>query len=203
MEEAKKLLSKYLPESAVDDVLELIFSNKELHLKITRERRTKLGDYRKINHFNHRITVNHNLNPYQFLLTLLHEIAHFLTYKQYGRTVKPHGAEWKKIYGDLLQNYLRPDIFPNDILRALTPYAKNPKASTAGDGNLNLLLNTYNIQQNPDSKYVFELNQGQKFMLSNGQTYILQEKRRTRYKCLRISNNKVYLIHKNAEVYPV
>ena len=202
MEEAKKLLSKYIPEKAVDDVLELIFSHKELHLKITRERSTKLGDYRKINNFYHRITVNHNLNPYQFLLTLLHEIAHFLTFKEYGRTVKPHGTEWKKIYGDLLQAYLRPEIFPDDLLRALTPYAKNPKASTAGDGNLNLLLNTYNTQQNPNTKYVFELNQGQKFMLSNGQTYILQEKRRTRYKCLRISNNKVYLIHKNAEVYP-
>ena len=203
MEEAKKIMAQYLPEAAVEPILELIFSHKELNLKITNTRMTKLGDYRRVNKFNHRITVNHDLNPYHFLLTLLHEIAHFLTYKNYGQKVKPHGIEWKNIFGQLILDFLRPEIFPEELIEKLRIYAHNPKASTAGDGDLNLLLNAYNENQNPHTKYIFELQKGQKFALPNGQQYILQEKRRTRYKCQRMSNKKFYLIHKNAEVYPL
>jgi len=29
--------------------------------------------------------------------TILHEIAHALTYEQYGNTAKPHGKEWQEI----------------------------------------------------------------------------------------------------------
>ncbi len=203
MEQAQKLLQKYIPQAAVDPVVKLIFDHKELSLKITRQRRTKLGDYRKINRYQHRISVNHNLNPYQFLITLLHEIAHFLTYKQYGTRVKPHGKEWKMTFGQLLHSYLKEDIFPADLLPNLKKYAQNPKASTAGDGDLYLKLSAYDKKKNPQTKYIFELADGQVFALPNGQQYQLQEKRRTRYKCLRLDNKKVYLIHQNAEVYPI
>jgi len=200
MEEGRELLQKYIPEPAVEDVLKIIYSHKELALKITKSRSTKLGDYRKINNFQHRITVNYNLNKYQFLLTLLHEIAHFLTYKEYGRHVKPHGKEWKYVFGNLLLPYIKPEIFPNDLLPLLLNYAQNPKASTAGDGDLYVKLSQYNTNRNTDLKFIFELDKGTVFALDNGQQFKLQEKRRTRYKCINTMNGKMYLIHKNAEV---
>ncbi len=200
MSEARKILLKYIPDQSVDQVLHLINSHKELSLKITRSRTTKLGDYRKINNFQHRITVNNNLNNYQFLLTLLHEIAHFLTYKEYGRRVKPHGKEWKYVFSKLLLAYIKPEIFPKELIPLLLNYAKNPKASTAGDGDLYVKLSKYDKNRNPQLKYVFELEKGTVFALNNGQQFQLQEKRRTRYKCVNIQNKKSYLIHKNAEV---
>jgi hypothetical protein len=203
MENAIKLLEKYIPENAVTPIVKFIFSQKGLHLKITRERSTKLGDYKQINRFQHRITINHNLNKYQFLITLLHEIAHYLTYKQYGTKVKPHGKEWKKIFGGLLSDYINTKNFPDELLPFLIKYAQNPKASTSGDGDLHLQLSKYNTHNNPATKYIFELEYGQKFELPNGVVYQLQEKRRTRYKCMRLDNRKIYLIHKNAEVFPI
>jgi len=203
MEQTRQLLRKYIPEAAVNDIVQLLYDHKELYLRITKQRSTKLGDYRKINRFQHRITVNHNLNPYQFLITLLHETAHFLAYKNYGTSIKPHGKEWKTTFSKLLLNYLKPDIFPEDLIPFLIKYAQNPKASTAGDGNLYLKLSTYDTHKNPDTKYIFQLQSGDIFSLPNGVKYQLQEKRRTRYKCLRLDNKKIYLIHQNAEVYPL
>lgn len=203
MQEAIDILKKYIPEPAVNDVVKILFTYKELHLKITKSRSSKLGDYRKLSSRKHQISINYNLNQYQFLITLLHEIAHFLTYKHYGPKVKPHGTEWKQTFGNLLQRFIRPDIFPEDIIPELKKYAGNPKASTAGDGNLYLKLSRYNNKVNEKTKYIFELQSGQIFALPNGVVYQLQEKRRTRYKCLRLSNKKVYLIHQNAEVYPI
>jgi hypothetical protein len=204
MEEAKKVLKKYLPKNAVDDVVALLYKEKMLHLKITKARLTKLGDYKRINKYKHQITINYNLNPYQFLITLLHELAHYLAFKIYGKRIKPHGEEWKMIYRSLLLAYIKPDIFPAEIMDDLLKYAQNPKASTAGDGDLYLKLSKYDKKDaHKKSKYVFELTSGQVFALPNGVVYQLQEKRRTRYKCLRLSNKKVYLIHQNAEVFPI
>jgi len=199
----KNLLKKYIPEKAVNSIVELLFSQKGLLLKITKERQTKLGDYKQLNRFQSRITINYNLNKYRFLITLLHEIAHHLSYKKYGNKIKPHGLEWKKIYGNLLTEYLKNDIFPAELVPHLKKYAANPKASTSADGDLYLLLSKYDKQANRLTKYIFELTYGQVFSLPNGTKYQLQEKRRTRYKCLRLDNNKIYLIHKNAEVIPV
>jgi len=180
-----------------------LYSHKELHLVITRKRSTKLGDYKKINAYQHKISVNYNLNKYQFLITLLHEIAHFLTYKKFGNRIKPHGLEWKKTFGELLTSFIRPEIFPDELIAPLKIYAQNPKASTASDGDLYLLLSKYDTGKNPYSKYVFELKNGDIFSLENGQQYKLLEKRRTRYKCLRLNNRKIYLIHQNAQVFPL
>ena len=203
MQAARDVLKKYIPEPAIEPVLKILFAHKELHLKITKSRSSKLGDYKKITPYKHQISVNYNLNKYQFLITLLHEISHFLAYKHFGQRIKPHGKEWKQTFGNLLQNFIVPGIFPDEIIPDIKIYAENPKASTAGDGNLYIKLSQYNEKTNMQTKYVFELDPGQIFALPNGVVYQLQEKRRTRYKCLRLSNQKVYLIHQNAEVFPI
>jgi len=203
MKETKEVLKKYIPEQAVNPVAEILYAHKELHLVITKSRTTKLGDYKKINRLQHRISVNYNLHPYQFLITLLHEIAHFLTYKQYGNKIKPHGKEWKLTFGNLLITFIRTDIFPEELIPDLQKYAQNPKASTSGDGSLFLRIARYNQQKNANYKYVFELKKGDLFMMPSGQKFQLGEKRRTRYKCINLINKKTYLVHKNAEVIPI
>jgi len=203
MDKAKEILQKYLPDEAVDEIIKLLYSHKDLSLKITRKRQTKLGDFKKISRFQYRISVNNNLNKYQFLITLLHEIAHYLTLKKYGLHVKPHGKEWKKIYGELLFSYLNKEIFPADISAPLYEYAQNPKATTAGSGELYLALTQYDQNSNHKLKHIFELKSRQKFQTEKGEIYELLEKRRTRYICKRLSNGKTYLIHKNMKVLPL
>ncbi len=92
---------------------------------------------------NHRISVNGNLNVYSFLITLLHELAHLLTFEQHGNRVQSHGREWKNIYGQLLDQFLKNKKFPPDIEKELLQSLKNPAAtSCAEDDLLRVLANT-------------------------------------------------------------
>jgi hypothetical protein len=114
-------LKAYLPEGCFDEVTYYLLHYK-VHLTITRERKTVLGDYR--NSFadkNHRISVNGNLNKYAFLITLLHELAHLFTYERHGHRVQAHGQEWKNEYSKILAEFLLKKIFPPDIYKALLP----------------------------------------------------------------------------------
>src|SRR5690349_15654569 len=105
-------LSKFIPATAVPRVLEYLHQYK-VHLTITRERKSVLGDYRHATpHKNHRISVNGNLNPYAFLITLVHELAHLVTFMQFGNRVSPHGREWKDCYALLLKDFMGSGVFP-------------------------------------------------------------------------------------------
>ena len=75
-------LNTYLPEGAFEPVVQLI-NHYKVHLTVTRERKSVLGDYRHaVLGANHKITVNGNLNKYEFLITLLHELEHLLCFEQ-------------------------------------------------------------------------------------------------------------------------
>ena len=112
------------------------------YLKIVNNRKTKHGDFRKTPDGTYQITINYGLNPYRFLLTLIHEIAHLVTYKKHNK-VKPHGIEWKLNFQHLMLPFLKPEIIPNDLMPLLANYLKNPKASTDADVNLSLALKKY------------------------------------------------------------
>jgi SprT protein len=86
-------LSKYIPEAAVLPAFELIKQN-DVYLKIVNERVTRHGDYRKTKDGQHQITVNASLNKYRFFVTLIHEIAHLVAFKKFGRNIKPHGTHF-------------------------------------------------------------------------------------------------------------
>ncbi|MEO7767361.1 MAG: SprT-like domain-containing protein, partial [Ferruginibacter sp.] len=99
-------LKQYLPVGSFDEVSQYL-QQYQVQLTITRERKSVLGDYR--NSFadkNHRISVNGNLNPYAFLITLLHELAHLFTYERFGNKVMAHGQEWKNEYSKVLARFL-------------------------------------------------------------------------------------------------
>ncbi|MBT3872760.1 MAG: sprT domain-containing protein [Flavobacteriaceae bacterium] len=192
-----KTLEKYIPQASVASVFQLITTH-NVYLKIVNERLTRHGDYRKMPNGQHQITINSNLNTYRFLITLIHEIAHLITFKKYGNLVKPHGNEWKHTFQQLMLPYIRPEIFPNQLLPYLAIHFKNPKASSDTDAKLSLALKHYDAPN--DKNYIFEIPFGGDFRLYNGKVFKRGKKLVKRYECLEIATGKIYLFNPNAEV---
>ncbi|AWI25585.1 SprT-like domain-containing protein [Flavobacterium pallidum] len=191
------VLNKYLPEHAVSTVFDLIVAN-QVHLKIVNERKTRHGDYRKGPNGKHEITVNASLNKYKFLITLVHEISHLVAFEQFGRNIKPHGAEWKYTFQRLMVPFIRPEIFPGQVLPLLARHFKNPSASSDTDATLALALKQFDPQN--DKNYVFEIPYGSIFRIHNGKIFKKIALRVKRYECLEINTGKTYLFNPNAEV---
>jgi len=192
-----ELLQKYMPRAAVEPVFNLI-KRYNVHLKIVNERVTRHGDYKRLPNGAHRITVNANLNPYRFLITLVHEIAHLVAFEEYGRRIKPHGKEWKHIFQQMMLPFIRPEIFPSGLLPLLANHFKNPKASSDTDSKLSLALKQYDPPN--DKNFIFEIPYGGTFRLYNGKLFKRGNKRVKRYECIDLSNGRVYLFNPNAEV---
>ncbi|HAF78430.1 MAG TPA: sprT domain-containing protein [Maribacter sp.] len=194
----QQTLAKYLPELAVSPCFELI-KNSQVHLKIVNERVTRHGDYRRGKDGKHQITVNASLNKYRFLITLIHEIAHLLAFEKYGRNIKPHGVEWKKTFQFLMLPFIRPEVFPSQLLPLLANHFKNPKASSSTDARLSIALKQFDEQQSNKS-YVYELPIGCVFRIYNGKLFKKGNKRTKRYECIEISSGRIFLFQPNAEV---
>ncbi len=192
-------LQKYLPERAVPSCLHLIREH-GVHLKIVNHRVTRHGDYRRLSNGQHQITVNATLNKYRFLITLVHEIAHLVAFERFGRHIKPHGNEWKRTFQELMVPFIRPDIFPNQLLPLIAKHFKNPKASSSTDANLSIALQAYDEIQHTEKSYVFELPLGSVFRIYNGKLFKKGNKRIKRYECLEMGTGRMYLFQPNAEV---
>tara|TARA_R110002049_G_scaffold290340_2_gene473665 strand:+ start:397 stop:993 length:597 start_codon:yes stop_codon:yes gene_type:complete len=190
-------LLDFIPPSAKPMITELLTSD-NLMVKVKNERKTRHGDYRELPNGKHQITVNSNLNCYRFLITLIHEIAHFEAYKKYGRLIKPHGKEWKQTFQHLMLPFLRPEIFPMELLPLLAKHFKNPKASSDTDTQLAFALKQFD--ESNDKTYVFQLPLNQTFKLYNGRVFKRGNKRRKRYECVEVKSGKLYLFNPNAEV---
>ncbi|WP_299115317.1 SprT-like domain-containing protein [uncultured Winogradskyella sp.] len=193
----QRTLFQYIPQEAKFLIQDLI-STDNLVVKIKGERKTRHGDYRMLPNGKHQITVNSNLNPYRFLITLIHEIAHLEAYQKHGHFIKPHGKEWKLTFQHLMLPFLRPEIFPNNLLPLLAKHFRNPKASSDTDADLALALKQYDEEN--DKTFIFEIEEGVTFKLYNGRIFRKGAKRRKRYECLEISSGKLYLFNPNAEV---
>lgn len=195
-------LRQYLPDRSFEMVMPLIHHYK-VHLTITRERLTKLGDYRNAHSGkNHRISVNGNLNRYSFLITLLHELAHLLTFDKYRNSVDPHGREWKDTYAQVLIPFIQQDIFPVDIKEELLRSLHDPGASSCSEEGLQRILKRYDPAKE-GVLTVEELVTGSVFKIANGRTFQKGNKVRKRFKCLELSTGKVYLFAALFEVMEV
>ncbi len=197
----KTILSKYLPARAVEPVYHLIVYHK-VHLRITRQRITKHGDFRpSFDGKPHRISINHNLNPYAFLITFLHELAHQTTWNKYANRVMPHGTEWKNAFADLLIPFTEEGIFPYEIAVHLNRNGHVMRYSTAADTALSRVLKKYD---KPTGLVTLEnLPENALFMLPDGKKFRKMEKRRKNYLCRNIQNNRNYVVHPLAEVIPL
>jgi hypothetical protein len=192
-------LQRYLPPGSAELVLKYLHQYK-VHLTITRERKSLYGDYRHATHDrNHRISVNGNLNKYSFLITLVHEVAHLLTFQQYGNRVASHGKEWKKLYAFLLKDFMGPAIFPDDIKQALTQSMHDLPASSCADDNLMRVLRKYDLNA-PDLVLVEQIAEGNLFSLDDGRIFRKGKKLRKRYQCIEVKTKRLYLFSPVYEV---
>jgi SprT protein len=202
IERNKTILSKYIPVNAVDIIAEWVYAY-DFKLKIKRARSTKYGDYRPpVKGLNHQITINHDLNKYAFLNTLVHEIAHLSAWKKYGDTVQSHGKEWKQEYRLLLQPFLHEGVFPADVIVALKEYLHNPAATVCTDKKLFKTLRKYD--ESTDGRvFLDELPAHTEFIAEDNHTYLKLKKIRTRYLCTRVATRNEYLFHGTAQVKAV
>jgi SprT protein len=195
-------IKKYIPDTSAQIVLDYLNHHK-VHLTITRERKSVLGDYRHATSFNaHRISVNGNLNKFSFLITLIHELAHLVTFTQYKNKVEPHGREWKRIYGHMLKDFLRADIFPHDILHMLKASLHDLPASSCSDEKLMRVLKKYDLNGN-GLVLVEQIGEGKLFDAGKGKMFRKGKKLRKRYQCVEVSTGKLYLFSAIYEVKAV
>jgi hypothetical protein len=192
-------LQQFLPAGTYDMILDYLRKHK-VHLTVSRKRNSILGDYRhKTNYTNHRISVNGNLNSYSFLITLLHELAHLLTFEQHGNKVQSHGREWKMIYSKLLEYFLSHKLFPADIERELLRSINNPAASSCAEDGLMRILRKYDLNGNAH-KLLEELPVASLFRIEDGRIFKKGIKLRKRFKCIEIKTGKEYLFSPVYEV---
>ncbi|RYZ56288.1 MAG: hypothetical protein EOP49_00700 [Sphingobacteriales bacterium] len=194
------LLKKFVPEGSFE-LIAPFFASHTIHLTLTHERKSVLGDYRNPTREQpfHRISINVNLNRYSFLITLLHEMAHLLVFVHFKHTVSPHGKEWKAQFRQVLIPYIGKGLFPADVERALIAYVKNPAASTCTDPGLFKALYRYD-EPKPGHKLVDDLEPGQWFETEGGRVFEKIEELRTRSRCLEVATGRMYFFQGIIEV---
>ena len=170
-----------------------------VHLRVVRQRATRHGDYRRMPDGRHQITVNATANPYRFLITLIHEIAHLVAFQQYGNRIRPHGKEWKATFQRLMLPFIRPEVFPSRLLPVLAHHFRNPRASSSTDTALSLALAIYD-EGDDGMHYVYQVPEGGAFRWNSGRVFIRGEKQRKRFQCVEVATGKLYLFQPHAQV---
>ena len=194
----KENLREYIPEAFVTYVYDLL-SSTNVTFRIVKPRKTKLGDFRMSTKQLGvpQITINNNLNPYAFLITTLHEIAHLHTYLRYNVGVKAHGKEWKFEFQQLLLPLLSAQEVPEELKTCLKNTLKNTKAASYSDIALSRVLRKFDVKKNGVPLEQIEL--GAHFVV-NKKSFKKGKLRRTRYLCSELRTGEAYLIHALAEV---
>ena len=194
------MLKHRVPDNAVQYCWDL-WHEDPFHFILTKSRSSKLGDFRyRTDRKVQQITINHDLNRYQFLITYIHEVAHYRAFKSDGLRIKPHGTEWKKTFQKLMAPVLSDLVFPKDILLPLKRYLINPKASTGTDLFLSREVRKYDLRElDKEVVYLSQIKPGEDFTL-RGRQFKKEATRRTRILCLELATGKKYLISGNAEV---
>jgi predicted SprT family Zn-dependent metalloprotease len=176
-----------------------LFNEHHFLFRITTPRRTRLGSYKGVR-FGARpvIQINSDLGQYTFLLVFLHELAHLVVMKQFGRKAKPHGTEWKNAYRKLVQPFFAEQIFPTVLSTELNRYFIKTPATFHRDTRL---INTLSsLEGGIQMITVNDIPLNSTFTLMSGRQFVKLEKLRTRYKCFCPKTRKYYLVPKSAQV---
>ena len=198
-------LSPYVPKAAVKSLAEIL-DKQPLRFIVSKERSSKLGDYRPPlgREKRHRITVNGSLNKMAFLITSLHEFAHFRHRLSDPKGAdRPHGSQWKKHFREVMQPFLVPDIFPEPLLGVLWYHMQNPRASSTSDAALSEALMAFDpppaagwmLLKELDDQVVFETEKGRKFRKG---THL-----RSRILCEDMENRRMYRVSPLIKVRPL
>jgi len=196
--EKVNILAQYMPATAAPVIAKWI-DYFQCEFKISKNRATKLGDYRHpYKGEGHKISVNNNLNPYAFLVTTVHEFAHLLTWNDHKNKVKPHGTEWKVNFKRMMNPFIEQQIFPADVQQAIVTYLCNPSASSCTDLKLARTLKKYD--EVSAHSQLEELPENTVFVIKDGRRFKKGVRLRKRYRCTCLDNGKIYLFSPLAEV---
>lgn len=210
-ERYRAILRNHLPTATTDNpdaVVDWVYGYLEryrVHFHVTRQRRSKLGDYRwpQTRHPYHEISVNGDLNPYLFLMVLLHEAAHLETHVKHGERVAPHGHEWQAEYAALLNAHLA--WFPTEAREALAAYASRIPMPRAAGQRAEQLLHRYDKGFDPTAPRPVRLDDvapDTLFRLVSNPRILFRavERRRTRWLCIDTATRRSYTVSGRAEV---
>lgn len=202
-EKLQEILSQKLPTSALAYAVSL-WEREPFSFRITATRKSKLGDFRyRRDRKIQTITINSDLNPFQFLLTYIHEVAHLHAFVKFGIETSPHGIEWKSTFQQLMIPLLSTTYFPVDILIPLRKHMKNPKASSSSDLFLMKEMSKYDEKSiTQEVVFLSDVKPGNRFLLS-GREFEKGETRRTRVLCQEVKSGRKYLIAQLAKVKPI
>lgn len=189
-----ELLQKYLPENTLP-FLKSWFGDHYIHIKITKGRNSKLGDYRKLPDKSHLITVNSTLDPQLFFFVLTHELAHLLAFEKYGRRIAPHGNEWKQTYREMLLESL--SIYSDDLKPIIIKFYHSPKANFMASPDL---VRYFHMSDLPEHLCFVEDLTPHNIFIYNKQRYRMIEKLKKNYLCENLDNGKKYIFKSLAKV---
>lgn len=195
----KEELKHFFPSVSLDEVV-IIFKSYDMRLQVVNPRLSKSGDYRYFKQRPvHRIRINGNLSPFEFLITFLHEVAHMMVTSKGRRPRLPHGEEWQHCFREIGNQFIAAGCFPENIKDAFLNHINKGYASTFSDANLRKALAAYS---EPDNKVLLEqLAVGDLFVL-NRKTFRKGQKLRSRHSCLCIDNQRTYLVRGHCPVMP-
>lgn len=188
------LLEKYLPNNCLS-YLKIWFGDYSIHIKITKGRNSKLGDYRKMPDKSHQITINSTLQPPLFFFVLTHELAHLIAFEKYGHRISPHGAEWKNTFRIMLLESF--SVYDDDLKPIILKFSKSPKANFMASPELVRYFHIENYED--ESSYIEDLEINDRFIYRK-QTYIIDEKRKKNYLCTQLDTDKKYIFKPLARV---
>jgi SprT protein len=195
-----KPLLPYLPQAEVLPLLEHWLKNEAFDLAIHKPRATKLGDFRPPKKgARAKITLNSNLGKYQFLTTLVHEIAHLKVWNTYGRKAAPHGIEWKTTFGAMLFELEEACTWAEEYRLAILHHATHPKSAVGGDPILQKVI--LSLDNESQITLLSDIEIGAVFDFKGRQFKKLQ-KRRTRALVEEIVSQKQFTIPLVAQVEP-
>lgn len=179
-------LEKYLPQNTLL-YLRKWFSDYYIHIKVTKNRNSKLGDYRKLRDNSHEITINSTLAPQLFFFVLTHELAHLIAFEKYGRRISPHGNEWKLTFREMLLESL--NVYEEDLKPIIIKFSHSPKANFMASPDL---VKYFHIETHDDNlQYIEELSKGDQFVYRN-QTYLLEGLIKKNYLCMNLATGRKY-----------
>ena len=188
------VLEKFLPENALP-YLKIWFGSYPCHLKITKNRNSKLGDYRKLPDKSHQITVNGTLEPQLFFFVLTHELAHLIAFEKYGRRISPHGAEWKQTFREMLLESLT--VYTEDLRPIILKFSKSPKANFMASPDL--VKYFHRPEEDDEQTFIENLKKGELFEYKK-EIFVIEETTKKRYLCRNLKSGLKYKVNTLAQV---
>ena len=188
-EQLTRLIKPFVPEESVDVVVRWIHEYK-VTLTVTPSRKSVFGDYRWPQQGKgHRISVNGDLNPYAFLITFVHEMAHLTAWEKFRNTVPSHGKEWKQEFKVLMDEFSGRKIFPASVHAAFKQHLVSPPYSHCEDPKLMRALRKFDRVK---GTLLEELPDGALFRFRNN-IYQKGKQLRKRFLCREVNSNRILL----------